>query len=173
MKRVSHWCPLRQWGVYRKVSDAANSGTFGELCSVRWIWLSRSEEDWIQALAALLDASQEMIGAKLRRLHIEPVDHAPACFALADFEGGVVAEIEINERLPESAPDARFLIADFTGGRITNRPLTGFHHDEGAFLATGSEAESIFFEPMPVVSGHAQNPDIMETIARALKGAER
>lgn len=173
MKAISQKCPLRQWGVYRKVHDAVRSGTFGELCSVRWIWLSRSNDDCIRLLTGLLDVSQELVGGKLKRLHIESANNVPMCFALADFEGGIVMEFEINAALPSFAPDTHFLIADFTGGRVTNRPLTGFHHDEGAFIATDAGAKAFLFEPVPVVSGSPQNVEITEIITLALKEATR
>ena len=171
MTGPSNQCTLRQWGVQRKALEAVKSGTFGALCSLRWTWFSRLDgESHPGVLAELLDVSRELAGAKLRRLHIETVNDTAACFALAEFENGVVAEYEINKALPASVPEARFLMADFTGGRVTNRPLIGFHHAEGAFLATNGEAENIVFEPVPVVSGKVQDPEISEAIALALKG---
>lgn len=165
--------PLREWGVYRKVSDTVRSGLCGQLCSLRWTWLTRSGEDtYVGILAGLLDVSRELAGGKLTRLHIEPVYGMPICFALAEFQGGVVAEFEINERLPDSVPDARFLMADFSGGRVTNRPLTGFHHGEGAFLATKAGAGAVLFEPMPVIDSTAQDTDLTAEIMRVLRAAK-
>jgi hypothetical protein len=164
-------CSLRQWGVYRKTLDAVRSGTCGALCSLRWTWFSRvDEESPVGVLAQLLDVSRELAGAGLRRLHIEAVNGGPACFALAEFENGIVAEYEIRRTLPGFVPEARYLVADFNGGRVTNRPLVGFHHVEGAFLATEAGAEDVLFEPVPVASGKLEDPEIQEAIARAWEG---
>jgi len=164
---------VKQWGIYRRVEKAVLSGECGRLSSLRWTWLSHAGEPsllYTGVLAGILDLSRQLAGGKLERLHIEPVNGVPACFALADFEGGIVAEIEIHETLSSSAPDVRFLMADFSGGRITNRPLTGHHHDEGAFLATDAGAEAIWFEPMPSVSEALEDVEIQAVIALALKG---
>ncbi len=164
---------LPQWGVYRKVADAVASGAYGKLCSLRWTWLSPggdAELVYSGVLAHLLEASRELAGGRLERLHLEPVHGLPVCFALAAFEGGVVAEVEIHEALPPSAPAARFLLADFTGGRVTNRPLVGHHHAEGAFLATGDGAEALRFEPMPKVTRPLEDEEIQRMIAMALEG---
>lgn len=164
---------LRQWGVYRKVADAVASGAYGRLCSLRWTWLSPGGDTGLTycgVLAHLLAASRKLAGARLERLHLEQVNALPACFALAAFEGGVVAEIEIHEGLPPSAPAARFLLADFTGGRVTNRPLVGHHHAEGAFLATGDGAEALRFEPMPEVTRALEDEELQQMIAMALEG---
>lgn len=171
MTKRSERCTLRQWGVYRKLQDAVKSQTYGDLCSLRWTWFSRSEsEAYIGVLAELLDVSQELAGGRLKRLHIEQVNKSSSCFALAEIGEGIVAEFEVNEALPASVPDARFVVADFTEGRVTNRPLTGFHHGEGAFLGTNEGVEAILFEPVPVLSGEPLDGDILEIIARALKG---
>jgi len=164
---------LRQWGVYRKVAGAVASGAYGELCSLRWSWLSPGGDAallYSGVLAHLLEASRELAGGRLERLHLEPAETVPACFALAAFEGGVVAEVEIHEALPPSAPAVRFLLADFTGGRVTNRPLVGHHHGEGAFLATGEGAEALLFEPMPAVKRPLEDGEIQRMIAAALGG---
>jgi hypothetical protein len=165
-------CTLRQWGVYQKTLDAVKSKTCGELCSLRWTWLSRSDDaSHLGVLAELLEVSRELAGRNLQRLHVEAVNDSPACFALAQFGNDIVAEFEINEAPPSSVPEARFLVADFTGGRVTNRPLVGFHHSDGAFLATNAGAEAILFEPVPVVSVQPQDAEIQKAITLALKGA--
>lgn len=166
---------LREWGVYRKALSLVQDGTCGELCSLRWTWLSPQGDPalvYTGVLAHLLEASERLAGGKLLRLHLEPVSGVPACFALAAFEGGVVAEVEIHEALPSPAPVVRFLMADFTGGRVTNRPLVGHHHAEGAFLATDGGAQAIYFEPLPVVQEALEDEAIQEAIVRALGGTQ-
>lgn len=165
--------PLRQWGVFQKVSDIVASGTCGALCSLRWTWLSHGGDlalVYRGVLAHVLEASRELAGGSLARLHIEPVTGGVGCFALAAFEGGVVAEVEIHEALPHSAPATRFLLADFAAGRVTNRPLVGHHHAEGAFLATGEGAEALLFEPLPEVTEMLEDEAIQNMISAALKG---
>ncbi len=169
MKKVS----CKQWGVYRKVAGVVASGACGALCSLRWTWLSSGGDPglvYTGVLAHVLEASRELAGGRLERLHVEPVMGVPACFALAAFEGGVVAEVEIHQALPHTAPAARFLLADFTAGRVTNRPLVGHHHAEGAFLATVDSAEALLFEPMPEVTGALEDEAIQQMIAAALEG---
>ena len=163
---------LREWGVCRKVREAVASGLYGELCSLRWSWLSSAgaaELVYTGVLAEILAASRELAGGALARLHIEAVAGRPVCFALAAFEGGVVAEVEIHQALPHTVPAARFLMADFSEGRITNRPLVGHHHDEGAFLATAEGAETMRFEPMPEVTEAVADAEIQAVIAAALR----
>jgi len=167
---------LRDWGVYRKTLSLVQDGTCGELCSLRWTWLSALGDAaliYTGVLAHLLKASEKLAGGKLLRLHLEPVSGVPACFALAAFEGGVVAELEIHEALPPPAPAVRFLMADFTGGRVTNRPLVGHHHAEGAFLAINGGAQAIHFESLPVVREALEDEEIQGTIVQALGGIKR
>lgn len=165
-----------QWGVFRRVEQAVISGECGQLSSLRWTWLSRSGDAsllYTGVLAGMIKASRSLAGGALKRLHIEPVQGIPACFALADFEGGVVAEIEINEALPHSAPPVRFLLADFTAGRVTNRPLVGHHLEEGAFLAGSEGAEALRFEPLPEVNAPLADEYIQQMIVTALGGRNR
>lgn len=166
---------MKTWGILRRVAKAVESGECGELCSLRWTWLSpRGDANLVYngILAHMLKASRDFAGGRLHRLHVEPVPGAPACFALAAFEGGVVAEMEIHEGLPSSAPAARFLVADFKAGRITNRPLVGHHHGDGAFLATEEGAHAVLFDPMPEVSEALEDEEIQCAIDRALEGRQ-
>lgn len=175
MRRVQvSQVPLTQWGVYQKLLAAKDTGAYGELCSLRWCWLASGGDQnallYTGVLAHLLVASRSLAGGELMRIHLEPVSKVPSCFALAAFEGGVVAEMEIHLALPHSVPAARFLTGDFTAGRVTNRPLVGHHHDEGAFLATTAGAEQLWFEPQPEVTAPLADPAIQRAISIALEG---
>lgn len=167
---------LHDWGIYRKTLSLIESDTCGQLTSLRWTWLSpegNTDLLYTGVLAGLLELSETLAAGRIERLHIEPSRGGHACFALASFQGEIVAEIEIHESLPSQASPVRFLTADFTGGRVTNRPLVGHRHDEGALLITEEEERSIFFEPLPVVSRPVDHDRIQRFIRQALKGGAK
>lgn len=163
---------LHRWGIYRKTLDIIEAGTCGTLTSLRWTWLTpdgNSQLLYSGVLAGLLDLSENLADGSIERLHIEPMRTGAGCFAVASFHGDVVAEIEIHESLPTAAAPVRFLMADFTGGRVSNRPLVGHKHDEGALLITKHGEQRLFSEPLPEVTEQLPNERIQCLIAQALK----
>lgn len=173
---MSNCKELHDWGIYRKTLGLIESGTCGSLTSLRWTWLSpegNADLLYTGVLAALLELSENLAAGGIERLHIEPSKGGHACFALASFQGEIVAEMEIHESLPSRASPIRFLVADFTGGRVTNRPLVGHRHDEGALLITEKEERNLFFEPLPEVSRPVDHEEIQRFIAQALEGKNK
>ena len=144
--------PLREWGLVKKIKEMIDDNICGELCSLRFTWqkpkkdASSKEVFLYETLAGLIDVAWYLANAPLAMLHIERVPGKNNLFALAMFENEVVAEFELNERLPDSMPATHFVKANFKNGHVTNQPLVGHFNEEGSILANDSAMERIVVE---------------------------
>ena len=144
--------PLRKWALVERIRQMTRDNVCGELCSLRLTWqrpkkLASDEQSFLyQKLPWLLDAAWFLADAPLTTLHIERVPREQNLFALAMFENGVAAEIEMNESLPDSMPATSFIKANFTHGHLTNQPVVGHFNEEGAILADDTSCERLLIE---------------------------
>lgn len=145
-------CPLREWGVVKKIRQMIQQDVCGELCSLRFTWqkpkksASGEKEFFYETLAGLLDVAWLLADAPLSGLYLERVEKQNNLFALATFDNGVTAEIEMNECLPDSMPTTHFIKANFKHGHITNQPIVGHFNEEGAILADDSAMQRLVIE---------------------------
>lgn len=144
--------PLRYWGVAVKIIEMLKENTASELTSLRIIWnlpgkLSSSEKIFVNTtLINLIDLSNYIVDSELLQLYIEKVKDQNNLFVLLRYKNNVVAELEVNEALPNSMDPARFLKAVCKEGMLTNMPLVGFHNEEGAVFADDKKATHPLFE---------------------------
>ncbi len=159
--------------ILLRVKQAVVENSCGELRSLRFTWsrpkkrASGSADFVYGTLGAMLDGVCALVGGDCRSLHIEKCEGANILFALAEFTGGVVAEFELNECLPDSMPDICFVKANFTDGHLTNQPLVGYLNDEGAIFA---DDESLRF-PMPLGNGELTVEGPVEYLGHCFKTA--
>jgi hypothetical protein len=144
--------PLREWALVKRIIQIAKDDICGELCSLRFTWqkpkknADSEEVFFFNTLAGLIDVAWIIADSPLKVLHIERVPNKNNLFALAMFENEVVAELELNECLPDSMPATHFIKANFQNGHVTNQPVVGHFNEEGAMLATDSEMRRIVIE---------------------------
>ena len=128
--------------VLERIEQGIKENSCGALRSLRFTWSRPRKNASDEAvflghtLPAALDAARQLAQAEFTVLHIEKVPGLNNLFALAQFDNGVVAELELNECLPLTMPDVCLIKANFTNGHITNQPLVGHFNEEGAVLAT-------------------------------------
>lgn len=144
--------PLREWGPIKKIRDMIRDDVSGELCSLRFTWqqpkksASGEKEFLYETLVGLLDAAWLLADAPLTGLHLNRVTGRNNLFALATFSNGIVAEVEMNECLPNSMPPTHFIKANFKHGHGTNQPIVGHFNEEGAILADDSAMQRLVIE---------------------------
>jgi len=144
--------PLREWALVKSIRQKTLANVCGELCSLRFTWQrpkKQATEEPVflyQTLPWLLDAAWLLADAPLAALHIERVPEKNNLFALAMFEGGIAAEIELNECLPDSMPATNFIKANFKHGHLTNQPVVGHFNEEGSILADASGMQRLVIE---------------------------
>jgi hypothetical protein len=144
--------PLREWALVKRIQGFTRDGTCGELRSLRITWqrprpLASDEKTFLfQTLPWLLDIGWEITGKPLLRLNVRLAGQGGGLFGLAVYEGGVVLEIEMNERLPDSMPPVMFIKANYTRGHLTNQPLVGHFNEEGSILADADGMRRIVVE---------------------------
>lgn len=128
--------------ILERIEQGIKENSCGALRSLRFTWSRPRKNASDEAvflghtLPAALDGAQQLAQAEFTVLHIEKVPGMNNLFALAQFDNGVVAELELNECLPATMPDSCFIKANFTNGHITNQPVVGHFNEEGAILAT-------------------------------------
>lgn len=143
-KKMLTALPFRCWGVAEKTKTFRENDSAGGLVSFRLFYnapkrKAHSSEEFAQKLLPeLLDLCEEIAGAKAEKLHLNTVPGSNNVFGLLQLEGNVVAELDVNESLPDSLDTIRFVHAYFNDGAITNLPLAGFTNFEGNLLATGA-----------------------------------
>lgn len=145
--------PLREWALVKRIRQMMLDNVCGgELCSLRFTWqrpkkqASDEQVFLYQILPWLLDAAWFLADSPLTVLHIERVPEKNNLFALALFENGVAAEIEMNECLPDSMPATNFIKANFKNGCLTNQPVVGHFNEEGSILADDSGTQRLVIE---------------------------
>lgn len=144
--------PLREWGPVKKILGMIHDDVSGELCSLRLTWqkpkksASQEKEFLYETLAGLLDACWLLAEAPLIGLHLNRIPGQNNLFALVTFSNDVVAEIEMNECLPDSMPPTHFIRANFKHGHATNQPIVGHFNVEGAVLADDSAMQRMVIE---------------------------
>jgi predicted dehydrogenase len=144
--------PLREWALVNKLKQMIQDNTCGELCSLRFTWQKPKKEAsdenafLYETLAGILDVAWLLADSELKSLHIERVNNMNNLLALATFKNNVVAEIEINECLPDSMPATHFIKANFKHGHITNQPIVGHFNEEGSILANDSGLQRLVME---------------------------
>jgi len=144
--------PLREWGPVKKIQQMIRDNISGDLCSVRFTWQrpkkeATGETEFLyETLAGLIDVSWELANSPLAGLHINRMAGCNNLFALASFANGIVAEIEMNECLPDSMPPTYFLKANFENGHGTNQPIVGHFNEEGAILANDAAMQRVVIE---------------------------
>ena len=138
--------------VVTRIANGISENSCGALRSLRFTWnrpksAASTETVFINhTLAAVLDAAKQLAGSSFTSLHVEKVKGMNDLFALAQFENGIAAEIELNECLPLTVPDTCFIKANFTNGHITNQPLIGHFNEDGSILATDESLQTIICE---------------------------
>lgn len=149
----------RKSPILERIQSAIKENSCGQLRSLRFTWLrparaAVSEAEFLyDVLAAIIDGAQVLADAPFAGLHITRVAGQNNLFALLGFTNGVVAEIEMNECLPDTMSDMCTLRANFTHGHVSNHPLVGHCNEEGMLLATADHldanliAESHLLEP--------------------------
>lgn len=119
--------PLIYLSVYTGIKERVRDNVCGELCSLRFTWMRpKSRQVGPDVLKWLLELAKDLAGAPLLKLHQN------GSFSLARFQNDVVAEFEIDERLPDSVPFTYFIKANFTDGHVTNQPIAGYFNEEGS-----------------------------------------
>jgi len=142
----------RSCPILERIAQGITENSCGTLRSLRFTWnrpkkAATSETVLLgHTLPAMLAGARQLAGASFTSLHIEKVPAMNDLFALAQFANGVVAELEINECLPNSMPDICFVKANFTNGHITNQPLVGHFNEEGAIMATDDAMQTVICE---------------------------
>lgn len=132
----------RKSPILERVQQTIQDDICGQLRSLRFTWQrpaksAASEEVFVyDLLAAVIDGAQVLADAPFADLHVNKVPGKNNLFAMLSFQNGVVAEIEMNECLPNTMSDICTLRANFTHGHISNHPLVGHLNEEGMLLAT-------------------------------------
>ena len=138
----------RKSPILERVQSAIKDNSCGLLRSLRFTWqrparAAGSEHEFLyDVLAAIVDGAQVLAEAPFAGLHITRVAGRNNLYALLGFTNGVVAEIEMNECLPDTLPDTCTLRANFTHGHVSNHPLVGHCNEEGMLLATAEHLEA-------------------------------
>jgi len=144
--------PLREWAPVKKIQQMIRDNISGKLCSLRFTWqrpkkdATTQSEFLYETLAGLIDVSWLLADSQLADLKINRVPDSNNLFALASFANGIVAEIEMNECLPDSMPPTYFVKANFEYGHGTNQPIVGHFNVEGAILANDAAAHRVVIE---------------------------
>lgn len=143
----------RQFPIAVKLRNAVDNQRSGFLCSFR-MTSSRprrnaagsDEEFRCERFLPMVDAAAFIAGNLPEELFINRVRGGNSLFALLRFPGNVVAEIELNETLPDTMPDIAFIKGYFQSGCVTNQPLVGFLNEEGILCADGEKMEMLVTE---------------------------
>lgn len=144
--------PLREWGPVKKIRQMIKDNMSGALCSIRITWQKPKKDAsdkqifLYETLAGLLDVSWLLAESPLEDLYVNQVQEHNNLFALATFSNNVVAEIEMNESIPDSMPPVYFIKANFEHGHGTNQPIVGHFNEEGAILANDSTMQRLVIE---------------------------
>ncbi|MDZ4200217.1 MAG: hypothetical protein U1E27_13145 [Kiritimatiellia bacterium] len=145
--------PLRAWGIVQKVKAYRAASIPGEMTSLRLFWEqppSRAvkKPPFVDRLAEFLDLAEYLAGVPVVSVQMEAAAGGNAVFGLVTLEGNIVAELNVNDRLPESLAPVRFLHVYFSHGVVSNMPLYGYENDEGALFADDRTARHEVYEHM-------------------------
>lgn len=146
--------PWRHWSVVYSLRQFIKSADAGELVSFRIIInfprrLSRGKKYFYNSLLPeIIDLCCYIASSELEELQINRTAKHNLCFALVRLANNIVAEIELNEVLPDSMGPVRFVRAYFKNGIFTNMPLGGDINVEGSLIATDDRIERFVHEHM-------------------------
>lgn len=138
----------RKSPILERIQGAIKDNSCGQLRSLRFTWqrparLAAAEQEFLyDVLATIIDAAQVLAEAPFAGLHVTKAPGRNILFALLGFTNGVVAEIEMNECLPDTMPDTCTIRANFTHGHVSNHPLVGHLNEEGMLLATAEAVDA-------------------------------
>jgi len=146
--------PWRHWSVIYSLRQYIITGDAGDLVSFRIIInlprkASRGEQYFYNRfLPEIIDLGCYIACAGVQEIHINRVEKQNICFVLVKFANKIVAEIELNEVIPDCLDPIRFVKAHFTEGVFTNMPLGGDLNVEGSLIVTGDSVERFVHEHM-------------------------
>ena len=146
--------PWRHWSVVYSLRQFIKSADAGELVSFRIIInlprkSSRGKQYFYSSfLPEIIDLCCYIASSEAEEIHINRVEEQNICFALIKLANNIVAEIELNEVLPDSMGPVRFVRAYFKNGIFTNMPLGGDINVEGSLIATDDKIERFVHEHM-------------------------
>ena len=147
--------------IVEEVKNAAADNRCGRLCSLRFTWMRPAKNSCSGAdfsgdlLESAKDAAEWISDFGIKSVFLRQISGANNLFGLIKLQNGVVAELEMNETLPDALPDTFFVKANFSCGHITNQPLTGFFNTEGMIVADAENVSFLIAEnpALPPVNG--------------------
>lgn len=153
----------RQFPIAVKLRNAVKNERSGFLSSFRMTSsrpaknAAASEEEFLcERFLPMVDAAASITGTLPEEIFINRNADRNSLFSLIRFPDDIVAEIELNECLPDTMPDIAFIKGYFQTGCVTNQPLIGFINEEGILCADAEKMEMLVTENG--TSGMASGP---------------
>ncbi|MBI4976866.1 MAG: hypothetical protein HZC28_05255 [Spirochaetes bacterium] len=139
MSRYVESHPLRAWGIVEKVRQYMAANIPGDMTSMRIFWempksYAKGRPSFASRLPEFIDLASYIAGVPAVSIQLRKAGKN-GVFGLVTLAGNIVAELTVNDMLPESLAPVRFLHTYFTGGVVSNMPLYGYENDEGVLIA--------------------------------------
>lgn len=136
--------PLRAWGIVEKVKQYTAANIPGDMTSMRIFWelpkaYANARTSFAERLPEFIDLASYIAGVPAVSVQMQRAGKN-GVFGLITLTGNIVAELTVNDMLPNSLAPVRFLHAYFTSGVVSNMPLYGFENDEGVLIADDKRA---------------------------------
>ncbi|MEK6793541.1 MAG: hypothetical protein AABZ39_02095 [Spirochaetota bacterium] len=146
-ENTSHYVeahPLRAWGIVEKVKQYMTANIPGDMTSMRIFWempktYAKGRTSFAERLPEFIDIAAYIAGVPAVSVQLQQAG-TNGVFGLITLEGNIVAELTVNDMLPNSLAPVRFLHTYFTSGVVSNMPLYGFENDEGVLIADDKHA---------------------------------